>query len=120
MLLQGNVSRGVGVGDDDDSRARLQLLAESSEWRSSPQADAGFFTPESRPGAVRALYDGCEAAPRLKELQVYRQDSLDCQKLYSDPEMFFAIWKNGMLDAAKKTRLQRKQTRRRRFVLVVV
>ena len=54
----------------DNTSDTMKLLSESSEWRSKFTEEAGFFTPESRPPAIRDLYDQCEALPKLHMLQV--------------------------------------------------
>ena len=62
---------------------------------------------------MQDLYQKCEPVPELHRLQDFRDDDRQCVKLYSDPGMFFKIWREEMLKAAKKTRLQKKEDRRK-------
>jgi hypothetical protein len=48
------------------------------------------------------LYETAEKVPNLELLQSYRLDDLNCSKLYSNPGMFFDIWKEEVIEKAKK------------------
>jgi hypothetical protein len=39
---------------------------------------------------------------------MFRDDDLNCAKLYSDPDMFFQIWKEELIKESKRARIQKK------------
>ena len=72
------------------------------EWHANKQISAGLFTKKTRNKPINDLYDSAETVPNLELLQEYRLDDLNCAKLYSNPGMFFEIWKLEILENAKK------------------
>ena len=60
------------------------------------------------------LYETAEKLPNLECLQSYRLDDLNCIKLYSNPGMFFDIWKEEIIEKAKKeAKALRKKNKKR-------
>ena len=60
------------------------------------------------------LYETAEKLPNLECLQSYRLDDLNCTKLYSNPGMFFDIWKEEIIEKAKKeAKALRKKNKKR-------
>ena len=60
------------------------------------------------------LYETAEKVPNLELLQSYRLDDLNCSKLYSNPGMFFDIWKEEVIEKAKKeAKALRKKNKKR-------
>ncbi len=84
-----------------------QINSGGKVWRSASSQDAGLFTPDSRPHAILDMYDGCERVPNLGLVQEFREDDKDCRKLYSDPGMFFRIWRDHVIEEAKKAQKSR-------------
>merc|ERR1711962_1052117 len=72
------------------------------EWHANSQISAGLFTKKTRNKPIKDLYDAAEKNPNLELLQEYRTDNLNCAKLYSNPEIFFEIWKAEIIENAKK------------------
>ena len=63
---------------------------------------------------VSNLYETAEKVPNLELLQSYRLDDLNCSKLYSNPGMFFDIWKEEVIEKAKKeAKALRKKNKKR-------
>ena len=85
------------------------------EWHANNQISAGLFTKKTRTKPINDLYDSAEKNPNLELLQDYRLDDLNCAKLYSNPDMFFEIWKSEILENAKKeAKEERKRMREKR------
>jgi hypothetical protein len=78
--------------------------ATATEWQSVVELDAGLFSRASRPLAVQDLYLRCEGVPKVDIMQPYRDDTAICTKLYSDPGMFFDLWRKSMLEMAHKAK----------------
>ena len=47
-------------------------------------------------------------------LQAYREDEKICQKLYSNPDMFFEIWKEDFINKMEEERKKRRQEAKER------
>lgn len=43
------------------------------------------------------LYNQCDAPPRLRELDQFREDGKSALKFYTDPGYFFELWKEQIL-----------------------
>jgi len=84
------------------------------DWKAKLGIEAGLFTLQSRPKAISNLYETAEKLPNLECLQSYRLDDLNCTKLYSNPGMFFDIWKEEIIEKAKKeAKALRKKNKKR-------
>jgi len=84
-------------------------------WRSTYENTAGFFTKNSRPETITSLYEKCDPIPNVLLMQELRDDDKSCDKLYSDPNMFFEIWKSEFMkkmDTDNLKRMERKKTRK--------
>ena len=44
----------------------------------------------------------------------YREDDKDCQKLYSNPDMFFDLWKEDFINKMEEERKKRKEAMKAR------
>ena len=44
----------------------------------------------------------------------YREDELNCQKLYSNPDMFFETWKDEFIKKMEEEHKKRKEIQKRR------
>ena len=42
----------------------------------------------------------------------FREDDKQCTKLFSDPGMFFEIWKDKMIESMKQSQMARRETRK--------
>ena len=49
--------------------------------------------------------------------QEYRDDDNNCQKLYSNPDMFFEIWKEDFINKMEEERKKRKELIKRRRIV---
>ena len=47
-------------------------------------------------------------------IQQYREDEKDCQKLYSNPEMFFDLWKEDFINKMEEERKKRREAMKAR------
>lgn len=56
--------------EDDDTLDESKQITDLTEWRSTYQSDAGFFTQATRPATIQELYNNCEKVPELEKLQV--------------------------------------------------
>ena len=47
-------------------------------------------------------------------IKQYRDDELECQKLYSNPDMFFEIWKEAFISKMEEERKKKKDQMKER------
>ena len=51
-------------------------------------------------------------------MNAFRDDpegrELNCKKIYSDPDMFFMIWRNAMIEEVTRSKMQRKGTKKKK------
>ena len=47
-------------------------------------------------------------------IKQYRDDDLECQKLYSNPDMFFEIWKEAFISKMEEERKKKKDQKKER------
>ncbi|PAA93768.1 hypothetical protein BOX15_Mlig012690g1, partial [Macrostomum lignano] len=76
-------------------------------FASRQATEQGLLTPSAQPDSVRSLRAAAEPAPALDGLDQLRDDDRKGMSLYSDPEFFFRLWAQQMLDQAAKVAKQR-------------
>ncbi|OQV19364.1 putative Wiskott-Aldrich syndrome protein family member 3 [Hypsibius exemplaris] len=53
------------------------------------------------------VYEACDMPPPLNMLNPYRTDGKEGMKFYTDPDYFFELWKEKMLEGGEKQRVDR-------------
>ena len=76
------------------------MTYERYEWKQTPKIMNSFFTKESDPYPLRAVYEKCAPPPNVDILDEFRIDDMKCMRFYSYPEFFFDEWRR--LEAKKK------------------
>ena len=93
---------------------KTNIKSGEKEWSSKKSITFGLFTESTRPKPINDLYERSEKAPNFELVQRFRQDDKVCLKLYSDPGMFFQIWKDQLIEAAKKEQKEKKRPKNRK------
>ncbi|KAF8568829.1 Wiskott-Aldrich syndrome protein family member 3 [Paragonimus westermani] len=98
---------------DEDLTANVPLV-QLAPFTSKKPADSRVLSRNTIPPSMRACYDRAEPAPPLQQMDELRDDKRISMKLYSDPDFFFDLWSQKMLQdpkhkgAAKKKRTKPK------------
>ncbi|XP_008331418.1 wiskott-Aldrich syndrome protein family member 3-like [Cynoglossus semilaevis] len=96
--------------DSGEEEVSLRVINLRKAFRSSTLQDQQLLSNGSMTDAVADLYNSSDRPPPLNTLTVYREDSVDAMKFYSDPLFFFDLWRERMLqDTEEKRKLRRRQ-----------
>ena len=90
--------------EDSEEVPHAGIVFAEKVWGSQLQASAGFFTRKSRSKTLTDMYDCCDPLPNFDLVQGYRDDELECKKMYSDPDWFFRIWRDHIIQEAEQNR----------------
>ncbi|XP_058483666.1 actin-binding protein WASF3 isoform X2 [Solea solea] len=118
--LQNRIDRlAVKVTQLDSSveEVSLQDINMRKAFKSSTVQDQQVLSKGSVPNSVADMYNSSDRPPPLSALTVFREDSIDAMKFYSDPLYFFVLWKEKMLqDTEEKRKERRRQREQKRCV----
>lgn len=116
----------------------LQDINMRKAFKSSTVQDQQVLSKGSMPNSVAAIYNNSDRPPPLStltayrywmcckkliftfsvtasdfmwEIALYREDSTDAMKFYSDPSYFFELWKEKMLQDTEDKRKERRRQR---------
>ena len=74
----------------------LQDINIKKAFKSTVVTDQQVVGRVTLPKAMCERYDGCDAPPRLQDMNAYRDDGKDALKFYTDPTYFFELWREEM------------------------
>ncbi|OON18340.1 hypothetical protein X801_05806 [Opisthorchis viverrini] len=94
VTLQADV-QSMQAGDEDltANTPPVQL----APFTSKKPADSRVLSRHTIPPSMRACYDRADAPPPLEQMDELRDDNRVSMKLFSDPDFFFDLWSQKML-----------------------
>lgn len=110
--LQGRIDRlGIKVTQLDSSVEEVSIhdLHLKKPFKSSSSYDQQVVSRSSIPSSLLDQYKLCDKPPPLSKLNVYRDDKKDGLKFYTDPNYFFELWKQEMLQMSEHVRQSSKK-----------
>jgi hypothetical protein len=66
-------------------------------YQTANDIDQHSLSRQTLPAAMMELYNQCDAPPRLRDLDQFREDGKSALKFYTDPGYFFELWKEQIL-----------------------
>jgi len=87
--------------DSTVEEVSLQDIHKRKAFRSSNSFDQQIFSKNTMPSAMLEIYHCCDKPPPLDKLNCYRDDGKDGLKFYTDPNYFFELWKQEMMQDMK-------------------
>lgn len=103
--LQGRIDRlsvKVTQLDSDVKEVSLKDITKKKAFKSATQFDQDIFSRATMPTAMLETYQTCDKPPPLDKLNVYRDDGKDGLKFYTDPNYFFDLWRQDILQETEK------------------
>lgn len=103
--LQGRIDRlsvKVTQLDSDVKEVPLKDINKKKAFKSATQFDQDIFSRATMPTAMRETYLTCDKPPPLDKLNCYRDDGKDGLKFYTDPNYFFDLWRQDILQETEK------------------
>lgn len=89
---------------EDVSLTEIQL---KKAFRSQTLFDQQIFSRATMPTPMLETYQLCDKPPPLDKLNCYRDDGKDGLKFYTDPEYFFELWRQEMLEDTERMKHDR-------------
>lgn len=103
--LQGGIDRlsiKVTQLDSEVKEVSLKDITKRKAFKSTTQFDQDIFSRATMPTAMLETYQMCDKPPPLDKLNVYRDDGKDGLKFYTDPNYFFDLWRQDILQETEK------------------
>ncbi|CAG9856567.1 unnamed protein product [Phyllotreta striolata] len=88
--------------DSTVEEVSLQDIHMRKAFKSSVVFDQQIFSRETMPTAMQETYNVCDKPPPLDKLNCYRDDGKDGLKFYTDPNYFFDLWRQEMLNDTER------------------
>lgn len=88
--------------DSTVEEVSLQDIHMRKAFKSANVFDQQIFSRQTMPNAMLETYNGCDKPPPLDKLNCYREDGKDGLKFYTDPNYFFELWKQEMLNDTER------------------
>lgn len=89
---------------EDVSLTDIQL---KKPFRSAIVFDQQIFSRATMPAPMLETYQLCDKPPPLDKLNCYRDDGKDGLKFYTDPNYFFELWRQEMLEDTERMKHDR-------------
>lgn len=89
---------------EDVSLTDIQL---KKPFRSALNFDQEIFSRATMPAPMLETYQQCDKPPPLDKLNCYRDDGKDGLKFYTDPNYFFELWRQEMLEDTERMKHDR-------------
>lgn len=89
---------------EDVSLTDIQL---KKPFRSAIVFDQEIFSRATMPAPMLETYQLCDKPPPLDKLNCYRDDGKDGLKFYTDPNYFFELWRQEMLEDTERMKHDR-------------
>jgi WAS protein family, member 3 len=103
--LQGRIDRlsiKVTQLDSEVKDISLKDINKKKAFKSATQFDQDIFSRATMPTAMLETYQTCDKPPPLDKLNCYRDDGKDGLKFYTDPNYFFDLWRQDILQETEK------------------
>lgn len=103
--LQGRIDRlsvKVTQLDSEVKEVSLKDITKKKAFKSGTQFDQDIFSRATMPTAMLETYQMCDKPPPLDKLNCYRDDGKDGLKFYTDPNYFFDLWRQDILQETEK------------------
>lgn len=103
--LQGRIDRlsiKVTQLDSEVKDVALKDITKKKAFKSATQFDQDIFSRATMPTAMLETYQTCDKPPPLDKLNCYRDDGKDGLKFYTDPNYFFDLWRQDILQETEK------------------
>ncbi|CAG9812666.1 unnamed protein product [Phaedon cochleariae] len=88
--------------DSTVEEVSLQDIHTRKAFKSSVVFDQQIFSRATMPTAMLETYTTCDRPPPLDKLNCYRDDGKDGLKFYTDPNYFFELWRQEMLNDTER------------------
>lgn len=88
--------------DSTVEEVSLQDIHMRKAFKSANIFDQQIFSRQTMPNAMLETYSSCDKPPPLDKLNCYRDDGKDGLKFYTDPNYFFELWKQEMLNDTER------------------
>ncbi|XP_074027623.1 wiskott-Aldrich syndrome protein family member 3 SCAR [Leptinotarsa decemlineata] len=88
--------------DSTVEEVSLQDIHTRKAFKSSVVFDQQIFSRGTMPTAMLETYNSCDKPPPLDKLNCYRDDGKDGLKFYTDPNYFFELWRQEMLNDTER------------------
>jgi WAS protein family, member 3 len=103
--LQGRIDRlsiKLTQLDSEVKDVALKDITKKKAFKSAVQFDQDIFSRATMPTAMLETYQTCDKPPPLDKLNCYRDDGKDGLKFYTDPNYFFDLWRQDILQETEK------------------
>lgn len=110
--LQGRIDRlsiKVTQMDSEVKEVSLKDITKKKAFKSTTQFDQDIFSRATMPTAMLETYKMCDKPPPLDKLNCYRDDGKDGLKFYTDPNYFFDLWRQDILQETEKKMFDRQK-----------
>ncbi|CAH1993702.1 unnamed protein product [Acanthoscelides obtectus] len=88
--------------DSNVEEVSLQDIHMRKAFKSAVVFDQQIFSKSTMPTALQETYTSCDKPPPLDKLNRYRDDGKDGLKFYTDPNYFFELWRQEMIDDTER------------------
>ncbi|XP_050315483.1 actin-binding protein WASF3-like, partial [Anthonomus grandis grandis] len=88
--------------DSTVEEVSLQDIHMRKAFKSATVFDQQIFSRATMPTAMLETYKSCDRPPPLDKLNCYRDDGKDGLKFYTDPNYFFELWRQEMLNDTER------------------
>ncbi|EFA08500.1 actin-binding protein WASF3 [Tribolium castaneum] len=88
--------------DSTVEEVSLQDIHMRKAFKSTVAFDQQIFSRATMPTAMLETYHSCDKPPPLHKLNCYRDDGKDGLKFYTDPNYFFELWRQEMLNDTER------------------
>lgn len=108
--LQGRIDRlsiKVTQLDSEVKDVSLKDIHKKKAFKSAVQFDQDIFSRATMPTAMLETYQTCDKPPPLDKLNCYRDDGKDGLKFYTDPNYFFDLWRQDILQETERMKNDR-------------
>lgn len=108
--LQGRIDRlsiKVTQLDSEVKDVPLKDIHKKKAFKSAVQFDQDIFSRATMPTAMLETYKTCDKPPPLDKLNCYRDDGKDGLKFYTDPNYFFDLWRQDILQETERMKNDR-------------
>ncbi|KAG5675140.1 hypothetical protein PVAND_005068 [Polypedilum vanderplanki] len=108
--LQGRIDRlsiKVTQLDSEAKDVSLKDIHKKKAFKSATQFDQDIFSRATMPTAMLETYQTCDKPPPLDKLNCYRDDGKDGLKFYTDPNYFFDLWRQDILQETERMKNDR-------------
>ena len=96
------LSMKVTALDSNVEEVSLQDIHMRKAFKSAVIIDQQLFAKTSLPDSIRSVYEQCDEPPPLNLLNCYRDDGKDGLKFYTDPNYFFELWRQEMINDTER------------------